>query len=309
MNIVFLGTGEIGVPTLQSLAQSPRHSVVGVISQPDRPSGRSLKQKPTPVKVAAEALGLTVHQPEKLRGGEVMDLLRSFNADLFFVAAYGQILRKDVLELPRHGCVNLHTSLLPRHRGASPIQTAILSGDDTTGVTLMQMDEGLDTGDILLQQSCPILPTDTAGVLHDRLALMAPPMVAQLLESMVSGTLQPQPQEESLATYAHKLEKSHGRIDWSRPATEIDRQIRGLHPWPGAFTFLPGDQLLKIHKATLTEGTGSPASRLPVDPKRLIVASGEQAIELLEIQAAGGKRLSTPDFLRGFPLPETLVFS
>jgi methionyl-tRNA formyltransferase len=340
MKILFLGTGEIGVPSLQAMAE--HHQICGVITQPDRPAGRKLQLKPSPIKVAAEVLGLPVFQPEKLRGEDVLETLRSHDADLFFVAAYGQILSRAVLDIPRLGCVNLHVSLLPRHRGASPIHAAILAGDEQTGVTMMFMDEGLDTGDIILQTPIPILPHDTAGSLHDRLARMAPPTVLETLDRLQKGTATRTPQDSASATYAPKILKEQGRIIWSHTAESICRQIRGLNPWPGTFTHLPDGTLLKIHEAHAVASSSlqisgslagsqchvasassrwsesrylekmvlGPAGTVlpPQENAPLIVATGEEALSLDSVQLAGARRLDARTFLQGHPLiPGTVL--
>jgi len=303
MRIVFLGTGEIGVPSLRALARE--HDVAAVFTQPDRPAGRDLKLRPSPVKVAAGDLGLPVSQPEKIRRPEAVAELQTLGAELMVVAAYGQILPRSILELPRFGCLNVHASLLPRHRGASPIQAAILAGDAETGVTIMQMDEGLDTGAMLRKAATPIGPRETAGALHDRLAEMAPEPLLEVIRALARGSLAPEKQDESLATYAPKLSKQDGRVDWRKPAAEIDRVIRAMTPWPGAFTFLPGatPRLLKIHRAALSGGeSGEPGTLLETSPRGIVVAAGAGALVLEEVQLAGGRRLAAADFLRGCPL-------
>lgn len=298
MRIVFLGTGEIGVPALKALVE--RHEVVAVFTQPDRPAGRDLKLRPSPVKVAALELGLPVFQPEKLRAPDAAEQLAGCGGELFVVAAYGQILPKRILEMPRLGCLNIHASLLPRHRGASPIHAAILAGDAESGVTIMQMDEGLDTGPMLREVKTVITPEDTAGSLHDRLSFLAAEPLLAVIEELASGTARPQKQDDSLATYAPKLMKTDGQIKWSDSAVEIDRRIRGMTPWPGAFTYLPGGKLLKIHRAIPGESAGGvPGEVLQASAEGILVAAGTGGMLLREIQTAGGKRLPAGDFLRG----------
>ncbi len=306
MRIVFLGTGEIGVPSLKALMEDG-HDVAGVFTQPDRPAGRDMKLRPSPVKQAAMALGLPVFQPLRLRAAEAVGELRSLVPDLVVVVAYGQILSREVLDLPRFGCLNIHASLLPRHRGASPIQAAILAGDGESGVTIMQMDEGLDTGDILLQESFSLARHETGGGLHDRLAAQAPGLLRRVLDQIGEGTLRRVRQDASLATYAPKLSKDDGRIDWTLPAVEIDRRIRAFTPWPGAFTFFPHQEkreLLKIHRAAVCRRcrAGKPGEVLRADQRGILVRAGEGAILLCAVQAAGAKRLGAGDFLRGRPL-------
>lgn len=293
-----MGTGEIGVPALKALAE--RHDVVAVYTQPDRPAGRDLKLRASPIKVAAIPLGISVLQPEKVRTPEAVAELAAFEAEVIVVAAYGQILPKRILDLPKYGCLNIHASLLPRHRGASPIHAAILAGDAESGVTIMQMDVGLDTGDMLRVVRTPISATDTAGTLHDRMAGLAAEPLLAVIEELAAGTAKPEKQNEALATYAPKLTKQDGCIDWSASARDIDLRLRGMTPWPGAFTALPDGRTLKIHRAAIEEGSGGGAGEiLSTGADGILVAAGSGRIRLLEVQAAGGKRLATADFLRG----------
>lgn len=293
-----MGTGEIGVPALKALAE--RHDVVAVYTQPDRPAGRDLKLRASPIKVAAAALGIPVLQPEKVRTPEAVAELAAFGAEVIVVAAYGQILPKRILELPKYGCLNIHASILPRHRGASPIHAAILAGDAESGVTIMQMDEGLDTGDMLCIVRTPIAADDTAGTLHDRMAGLAAEPLLAVIEELAAGTAVPEKQDASLATYAPKLTKQDGYIDWSATAKDIDLRLRGMTPWPGAFTSLPDGRTLKIHRAIIEEGSGGEAGKiLSAAPDGILISAGSGLVRLLEIQAAGGKRLAAADFLRG----------
>jgi methionyl-tRNA formyltransferase len=301
MRIVFLGTGEIGVPSLEALAEGGSHEVSGVFTQPDRPAGRAMKLRPSPIKVAAKKLGIPVFQPEKIRASDAVEQLKKLAPEVIVVAAYGQILPRVILDLPPRGCLNIHASLLPRHRGASPINAAILAGDDECGITIMQMDEGLDTGDILFKSAVAIEPDETAGRLHDRLGRLAPDVLLATLECLGQNTAKPEKQDSALATYAAKLSRKDGEIDWRKPAEEVDRQIRGLTPWPGAFTYLPGSPpvLLKIHRAVPVSGRdGEPGLVLDVQ-EGILVAAGRDAMRLQEVQAAGGKPLKTEEFLRG----------
>lgn len=297
MRVVFLGTGEIGVPALKALVE--RHEVAAVFTQPDRPAGRDLKLRASPVKTVAGAVGLPVFQPEKIRTPEAVAELAAFQADVIVVVAYGQILPRRILELPRLGCLNVHASLLPRHRGASPIHAAILAGDTESGVTIMQMDEGLDTGAMLRVVRTPISNVDTAGSLHDRLAELAPEGLLHVMADLERGVATPESQDETLATYAPKLTRQDGHIDWTVPAVEIDLRIRGMTPWPGAFTFLPDGRMLKIHRATLADTIGQPGEVMATSGGRMVVAAGAEGICLEEVQVAGGKRLAAADFLRG----------
>ncbi|HEY5705852.1 MAG TPA: methionyl-tRNA formyltransferase [Terrimicrobiaceae bacterium] len=306
MRVVFLGTGEIGVPTLKALAATAFHEIQAVFTQPDRPAGRDLKMRPSPVKVAAQELGLPVFQPEKIRTPEALAELRALAPDVIVVAAYGQILPKAVLSLPSFGCINIHASLLPRHRGASPIQAAILEGDTESGITIMQMDEGLDTGDMLFQVAIPIGSDETAGTLHDRLAELAPGALLACLDLIGRGEAQRQGQDDALATYAPKLARSDGEIAWNESAEQIERRIRAMTPWPGAYTFVTlGDarKILKIHRAKICEASGEPAGTVvAADDGGILVAAGRDGIVLQDIQIAGGKRLAAAEFLRGHPI-------
>lgn len=307
MRIVFLGTGAIGVPSLKALAASGAHEIQAVFTQPDRPAGREMKLRPPPVKVAARALDLPVFQPAKIRASDARADLAALAPEVIVVAAYGQILPKAVLSLPRLGCINIHASLLPRHRGAAPIQAAIVEGDNETGITIMQMDEGLDTGDILLKVATPIEPGETAGSLHDRLALLAPAALLECLDRIACGTASRERQDAELATYAPKLSREDGKIDWKRSAVEIERRIRAMTPWPGAYTSIllrNAKVTLKIHRAELCEVDGGQAGTVvAAEDDGIVVAAGEGGIVLKEVQIAGGKRLKVPDFLRGHPIP------
>jgi methionyl-tRNA formyltransferase len=281
----------------------PRHEVVAVITQPNRPKGRDLKPAPPPVKTVAERLGLPVQQPVKINEPSAIKLVQDARPDLILVVAYGQILPKPVLEIPRHGCVNVHTSLLPRWRGAAPIQYAILHGDRETGVTTMYLDERMDTGDIILQRAQLIHADDTSATLHDRLAKLGAELLVETVTLIEQGNAPRAKQEESHAMYAKKLTKQDGRIDWAKPAVEIERQVRAFDPWPGAYTYC-GDLLLKIRKAEVDlNASGKHGELLP----GLIVATGRGALRLLELQPAGSKRMDADAFLRGHAVKEGTV--
>lgn len=301
MRIVFCGTGEIGAPALEALLASKKHTVVGVITQPDKPAGRDLKPRASVIKQIALAQNLPVQQPEKLRSAAALEDLRALAPDLMVVAAYGQILPKSVLETPRLGCLNLHASLLPRHRGASPIHAAILAGDHETGITVMYMDEGLDTGDILLAQKLAIGSDETTGQLHDRLADLAAPCLLEALDLLELGNAPRIPQDNALATYAPKLKKTDGHLDWHQPAEALATRIRAMSPWPGATTPLAG-QTLKIHAAATDSASGAPGEILASAPGVLRVACGSGSLVLLSLQLEGRKRLPAAEFLRGHPL-------
>ncbi|MBV6499962.1 MAG: Methionyl-tRNA formyltransferase [Prosthecobacter sp.] len=306
MRILFIGTGDIGLPSLDWLLSTSKHEVVGVVTQPDKPAGRRLVLTPPEVKVRALAAGLPVLQPPKIRA--IVDELKAFEADVAVVVAYGQILPKSVLEVPRLACLNIHASLLPRHRGASPIQAAIREGDAETGVTIMFMDEGLDTGDILLMERLPILPGDTGGILHDKLALAAPASLEKALDLIASGQPPRTPQDNALATHCGKLKREDGRLDWARSAVELERLVRAYNPWPGTSCLLPGEKpaVLKVHRVSLIEAGDAcpaPGTLVSADPRSgLIVSCGAGLLRLEEVQAEGGRRLPAADFLRGHPL-------
>src|ERR1044071_672368 len=249
--VVFMGSPDFSLPTLRALTNA--YKVVGVVTQPDRASGRDRDLKPPPVKSLAQELDLPTIQPEKLRQPEAMEQLRTWNPDLIVVAAFGQILRKDVLDLPPHGCINVHASLLPRWRGAAPINAAILHGDQETGVTIMKMDVGLDTGPILAQRSIPLAPEDTAGSVFEKLSQLGADLLIETLPDYLSGKIEPTPQTEEGMTYAPMLKKEEGQLDFTRPAEELERRIRAFNPWPGAFMDFEGAPL-KIHLAHVVQG-------------------------------------------------------
>src|SRR6266498_5078991 len=249
--LVFMGSPDFSLPTLRALAET--YDVVGVVTQPDRASGRGRELKPPPVKVLAQELKIPVIQPEKLRQPEAMEQLRAWNPELIVVAAFGQILRKDVLELPRYGCINVHASLLPRWRGAAPINAAILAGDEETGVTIMKMDVGLDTGPMLMQRSIRLTRDDTAGSVFETLSHLGADLLIETLTHYLSGKIQPVPQPEEGATYAPMLKKEEGHLDFTRPADELERRVRAFNPWPGAFMDFDG-ALLKVHRTHVEAG-------------------------------------------------------
>jgi len=308
MRIVFIGTGEIGVPTLRMLRQWREHQFVGIVTQPDKPVGRDQKLTPPPIKAARQQLSvasatpeceleLPVFQPLRIKAREAIEAIRILNADLIVVMAYGQILPREVLEIPKIACLNLHASILPRWRGAAPIQAAIAAGDRETGITVMYMDEGLDTGDILLAEKIEIVPTETGGSLHGRLAEIAPEALRKAISLLSKGDAPRTAQESQLATYAPKLEREHGRIDWAEPAEVIERKIRAFDPWPGAFMEF-GKRKLKIFRATIVDRSGNPGQILAGENK-LVVAAGKEALLLDEVQLEGKRRMSAADFLRG----------
>jgi methionyl-tRNA formyltransferase len=300
MRIVFVGTGEIGVPTLRALLHS-EHEVAAVVTQPDKPVGREQWIEPPPIKKAligrARPPGAPIFQPAKIKDPQATEEIRRLTPDLIVVVAYGQILPRAVLDIPRLACLNLHASLLPRWRGAAPIQAAIAAGDPETGITVMYMDEGLDTGDILLQRSVEILSNDTGGSLHDRLAQIAPEALLESLQLLATGSAPRTPQDNARATYAPKLKREHGLIDWSESAEAIERKIRAYNPWPGAFMKVD-NQSLKIFSASIADLNGQHGEILRSD-KDLIVATGKGALSLAEVQLEGKRRMTAAEFLRG----------
>jgi len=300
MRVVFAGTPEFAVAALESLLATG-HGLAAVLTRPDRPAGRGLAATPSPVRQAAARLGLPVLQPTSLRDPAVQARLRELAPEVLVVAAYGLILPQAVLDLPRYGALNIHASLLPRWRGAAPIQRALLAGDAVTGACIMQMDAGLDTGPVLLREELPILPQDTAGILHDKLAALGARLVVTALDGLARGTLRPTPQPRDGATYAPKLENHEALIDWQRSAAEIDRQVRAFNPSPGATTGFRGAGL-KVWRARPVPGRGLPGTVLAVEPGAVVVACGDGALALEELQRAGSKRLPAAEFLRGFPL-------
>jgi len=320
MRIVFIGTGEIGVPTLRALLNSG-HEVVGIVTQPDKPVGREQRIEPSAIKKAIaensdfslkeRRLGqpsignvtagkpslLEVLQPARIKDPQAIEQIRALKPEVIVVMAYGQILPLDILEIPKIACLNLHASLLPRWRGAAPVQAAIAAGDCETGITVMYMDEGLDTGDILLQRNIEILPSDTGGSLHDRLAQIAPEMLLESLRLLAAGNAPRIPQDNVRATYAPKLKREHGQIDWSESAEVVERKIRAYNPWPGAFMKV-ADQNLKVFSASVVDLNGQPGEVLRSD-KDLIVATGKGALSLIEVQLEGKRRMTAAEFLRG----------
>jgi methionyl-tRNA formyltransferase len=306
LRIVFMGTPDFARASLAGLVAAGEH-VVAVVTQPDRPKGRSREPSPPPVKVFAEAHGIQVLQPRKVRSDAFLGALRRFEPDVLVVAAYGRILPPSILELAPHGAINVHASLLPRHRGAAPIHAAVIAGDAETGITLMQMDEGLDTGDILLQRALPILPDDTTGALHDRLAALGAETLVEGLALLRQGALVRRPQDASLATYAPQLAKEDGQIDWSLGPAALSAFIRGMLPWPGAFTWLGGRRLLVHPLARTSDEPPPPGTRpgtvLTASHSELCVACGGGRVWLGDVQIEGRKRVDVSSFLRGFSVP------
>lgn len=300
MRIVFMGTPEFAVPCLERLLEDG-HEVVLAVCQPDKPKGRGHQLTSPPVKAFALSKKIPVFQPLTMKSDETFDTLAAAQPDCIVVVAYGKILPQRVLDLPRFGCVNVHASLLPRYRGAAPIQWAVLNGETETGVTTMWMEAGLDTGDMLLRRRREIPPDMTAGELHDALALDGAQVLSDTLRALEAGELHPEKQDDSLSCYAPMLSKALSPLDWTKPATVLHNQVRGLNPWPSAVCFLNG-RPLKIHRSRVGGAcAGQPGTVVKTDP--LTVVCGEEtSLELLEVQAQGAKRMAAADFLRGHPL-------
>jgi methionyl-tRNA formyltransferase len=294
MNLVFAGTPEFAVPSLRALLASG-HTVAAVYTQPDRPAGRGRKLRASPVKDLALAHGIPVEQPPTLRNAAHQATLAAYAPDLMVVVAYGLILPQTVLDLPPRGCVNVHASLLPRWRGAAPIQRAILAGDSETGVTLMRMEAGLDTGPMLAKASCPIAPADTAADLHDRLAGLGGGLLAANLDALLAGALVGETQDEAQATYAAKLDKAEAELDWTRPAAELLRRVNAFNPWPVAQSGFRS-QVLRIWRAGVVPGRGRPGVVVSVGREGVDVACGADCLRLIEVQLPGGRRISAADF-------------
>ena len=318
MNVIFMGTPDFAATTLKALVHAG-HNVVLCVTQPDRPVGRGGEMQSPFVKAVADELGIMVYQPESIKSPEVIAELKEINADIFVVAAYGQILPKELLEVPKYGCINVHASLLPKYRGASPIQWSILNGDEVTGVTIMQMGEGLDDGDILMQEEVVIDPDETGGSLFDKLAVVGGNLCCMALTAIEEGVVTPIPQDESQATKVGMIKKELGLIDFSRPAEEIARYVRGLNPWPCTYTFYNG-KILKVWRAkrdvflenmfgeeligdTMAKDT-IPGTVVHVNGKHLLIQTGEGFLSVEEVQMEGKRRMWIEDFLNGYSLTE-----
>ena len=312
MRIVCIGTGEIGVPVLRSLLQSADHELVGVVTQPDKPAGREQRIEAPPIKAALAGNALPIFQPARIKREAAVAEIRALAPDVIVVMAYGQILPRSVIEIPRVACLNLHASLLPRHRGAAPIQAAIVAGDRQSGITVMYMDEGLDTGDILLKSRLEVAQDETGGSLHDRLAQIAPAALDEALTHLRKGDAPRIPQDSSVATYAPKLERENGRIDWTESAALIERKIRAFNPWPGAFTLVRSeagrDRKLKIFSAKVVAAVAktAPGEILRSDGS-MVIAAKDGALSLGEVQLEGKRRMSAAEFLRGHAMPPRIA--
>jgi len=305
--VIFMGSGEIGLPTLHWLVTTDVVNLVGVVTQPDKPIGRSQVLTPPPPKILAQDRGILVLQPEKVRRPEALESIRQLAPDIIVVMAYGQILPKALLDLSTIACLNLHASLLPKHRGAAPIQASILAGDTTTGITVMYMAEGLDTGDILSVRTLPVRRRETGESLHAQLALLGPEALAEALALLLAGKAPRIAQEESLANYAPKLDRESGRLDWSGSCYNLDRRIRAMYSWPGAYTLVNSQESaskkLKVHRALpLHRFSGTPGEILQINSRGIVVACGSGSLLLREIQLEGKRRMPTVEFLRGSSL-------
>jgi len=309
VRILYLGTGDIGIPAFEALADSQEHTLLGLVCQPDKPVGRKQVLTAPRIKEVAAARGIEVFQPRTIKKSAALEWITAHASDVIVVMAYGQILPKAVLDAPRLACLNLHASILPKYRGAAPIQAALRAGDSETGITVIHMDEGLDTGDVLLIKSVPIAPDETGGTLHDRLAEMAPATLLRALAQLESGSAPRTPQDHAAATHIGKLERDDGRLDWSRPAAEIERLVRAFDPWPGTTTHFPGrdgtPRVLKVFppcEVVETGGCPAPGTLLDAGKSGLLVATGENALRLHSVQPENARRMNSAAFLAGHPL-------
>ena len=322
MRIVFMGTPDFSVPALKALVEAG-HQVIAVVTQPDKPKGRGKEVQMTPVKIQAMEYGIPVYQPAKVREASFVEVLKGLEADAYVVIAFGQILPKAVLELPKYGCINIHASLLPKYRGAAPIQWCVIDGERETGITTMMMDVGLDTGDMLEKAVIPIEEKETGGSLHDKLSMAGGDLILSTLKKLEEGTLVRTPQTDEGTCYAKMLTKSLGDIDWNQGAVSIERLIRGLNPWPSAYTMWNG-KTIKIWAADVIAGreaaeflsesgvpaeTGTaPGTVVCSDKRGLVVSTGGGLLSIRELQMEGKKRMDTPAFLRGYPIPAGDMF-
>ena len=304
MRVLFMGTPDFAVPSLEALWQAG-YDMVGVFTQPDQPKNRGMKQTPPPVKVFAQDKGIPVWQPEKLRDGQALAVIQALKPQLIVVAAYGRILPREILDYPELGCINVHSSLLPRYRGAAPIHWAILNGDSVSGVTIMHMAEALDAGDIISQAEVPIDPDETAEALHDRLAVTGAELLRKTVEGIAAGRALRRPQEASQVTYAPMLSRELSPLDWAKPARALHNQVRGLTPWPGATAELGGARCKIWKTAVLPEGTDQvPGTVLEAGKAGISVACGAGTIlRITELQGEGKRRMAAADYLRGNPIP------
>lgn len=308
MRILFMGTPDFSVPTLDALIDS-EHEIVGVVSQPDKPKGRGKQLQATPVKERALEAGIPVFQPNRVRQEGFTEEMKALDVDLAVVIAFGQILPKDFLEMPKYGCMNLHASLLPKYRGAGPIQWSIIEGESVTGVTTMYMDVGMDTGDMLLKEEVVIEADETGGSLFEKLSLVGGPLILKTIEALEDGSLVRIPQDDEASTHAPMLNKQQGNISWNRPAVEIERLVRGLNPWPSAFTYLDG-RMLKIWEAKeieLIDDEHMCGSVFELNKEGLVVKCEKNGLLITSLQLQGKKRMAAADFLRGYNVEEGII--
>lgn len=308
MKVVYMGTPDFAVGALESIIKAG-HEVVLVVTQPDKPKGRGKEMQMTPVKKCAVEHNIPVFQPVKIKDAEAVEYLRTFEADIFVVAAFGQILSSEILHMPKYGCVNIHASLLPMYRGAAPIQAVIINKEKETGVTIMQMDEGLDTGDMLMKEIIPIEANETGETLHDKLSELGAGMIVKALTAIEEGNVTPVPQGDGETCYASMLKKEMGCIDWRKSADDIEHLVRGLYPWPGTYTFLNG-KMMKICAVALSDvpANGVPGEVCMVTKDSLFVNTGEGTLEIKELQPEGKKRMTVHDFLLGNKLEKGICF-
>lgn len=309
MKVIYMGTPDFSVGALEAIIKAG-HEVVLVVTQPDKPKGRGKAMQASPVKECALSHGIEVFQPTKIRESENVEYLRKFGADIFVVAAFGQILPKSILDMPKYGCVNIHASLLPKYRGAAPIQWAVINGDEVTGVTTMLMNEGIDTGDMIAKKQVRLAEDETGGSLFDRLADTGAELIVETMKMLEEGTAEFTPQNSEEATHTSMISKELGSIEWSKPAAEIERLIRGLNPWPSAYTRLKG-KTFKIWKAQVVEVSSSdkPGTIIKIGKDELLVQTGEGALSLIEVQLEGKKRMDVASFLRGCQIEEGIVLT
>lgn len=307
MKVLFMGTPDFAVNTLKAIIEAG-HEVIGVVTQPDKVKGRGAKISYPPVKEAALEYDLTVYQPVKVREPEFLQLIANLKPEVIVVAAFGQILPEELLDIPPYGCINVHASLLPKYRGAAPIQAAILEGEEETGITIMHMDVKLDTGDMILQEKIPIAKDETGGSLHDKLAVLGAELLVKALEKLEDGSAERIPQDDSKASYVKMMDKELGNIDFTMPALKIERMIRGLNPWPSAYTRING-KTLKLWKAEVmeTSSDAKPGEVIEVTKDKIVVMTGKDALIIHELQLEGKKRLSCDAFLRGYPIEKGTI--
>ncbi len=306
LRIIFMGTAELACASLRALLRTEAFQVVAVVTQPDRPKGRHMQAMKSPVNLVAEEASLPVRQPERARDPAFVAELAALKPDVIVVAAYGQILPQSILDLPQFGCLNVHASILPKYRGAAPIQWAILNNEPITGISIMKMAAGLDTGDVLSTRETPIKDSDTSATLHDRLALIGGELLTETLPKFAAGEITPQPQDHAASTYARKICKADGKIDWTLPAREIRTRIRAFTPWPGAFVEwnLKGKpRLVKIWLTQVVDGSGNPGEILEAERGNLVVACGQQGLKVEQLQVEGSRKMSAAEFLPGHGKP------